>query len=389
MAVLIAVATLASCSTGPTGADRADGSTTAAPSATTPAGPPTTRSTSVPGTSWDRVAPATVGLDGAALRRSADTAEKGKSKCLVVVRDGAIAGEWNFDGTTPTTTQNVFSVTKSITSVLVGIALGDGDLSIDDKAAKWIPEWRGTAADQVTVRDLLSMDSGREWSIGTDYSELIKADDQTAFAVGLSQEHAPGEQWAYNNSAVQTLEAVLSSATHMSVAEFAKERLFEPLGMTHTHMSVDRAGNAVLYQGTESTCEDLARFGLLLLNGGRWGSEQIVPADYVAQATGRSSTKLNVGYGFLFWLNHEGPIGNPLVATDLAALSDPATKVGQLAPGAPQDLFWAIGLGNQIVQVDRGSGTVVVRLGEGGVRPKPPTFGPVEASKVVTEAVVQ
>jgi CubicO group peptidase (beta-lactamase class C family) len=387
MALLIAAATLASCSSGSGGADRANGATTAATTATTSAGPPTTHGGSVPGASWDRVAPAAVGLDAEALGRSAATAEKGKSKCLVVIRDGSIAGEWNFEGTTPTDTQNIFSVTKSITSVLVGIAQDDGDLSIDDKAAKWIPEWRGTAAGQVTVRDLLSMDSGREWSIGTDYSELVKAKDQTAFAIGLSQAHAPGEQWAYNNSGVQTLEAVLSSATHMSVAEFAQQRLFEPLGMAHTHMSLDGAGNTVLYQGTQSSCEDLARFGLLLLNGGRWGSEQIVSADYVAEATGRSSTKLNVGYGFLFWLNHRGPIGNPLVATDLSALSDPTTQVGQLAPGAPRDLFWAIGLGNQIIQVDPGSGTVVVRLGAGGVRPKPPTFGPVEASKVVTEAV--
>jgi len=232
------------------------------------------------------------------------------------------------------------------------------------------------------------MDSGRQWSIGTDYSELIRAKDQTAFAVGLSQAHAPGEQWAYNNSAVQTLDAVLAAATGMPVAEFAQKRLFEPLGMAHTHMSRDGAGNTVLYQGTQSSCEDLARFGVMLLHDGRWGTHQIVSSEYVAEATSRSSTKLNVGYGFLFWLNHRGPIGNPLVATDLAALSDPETKVGQLAPGAPSDLFWAIGLGNQIVQVDRGSGTVVVRLGAGGVRPEPPTFGPVEASKVVTEAVV-
>ena len=87
-----------------------------------------------------------VGLDAAALGRIADTAEVGRSQCLVVVRDGKIAGEWNFGGATPTTTRNVFSVTKSVTSILVGIAQDDGDLSLDDSASKWIPEWRGTPA---------------------------------------------------------------------------------------------------------------------------------------------------------------------------------------------------------------------------------------------------
>lgn len=386
MAVLVTSASLASCSTGSTGADGTGGSTTAARvGSTTPSWP--SRQHAVPGATWDRVTPSSVGLDPDALQRSAETAEAAKSECLVVVREGAIAGEWNFDDTTPTTTRNVFSVTKSITSVLVGIAHDDGDLSLDDHATKWIPRWRGTAAAAVTVRDLLSMDSGRAWSLETDYSRLIRAKDQSAYAVGLDQQHAPGEVWAYNNAAVQTLEVVLESATGMPVEEFAEQRLFDPLGMAHTHMGVDAADNALTYQGVESTCEDLARFGLLMLDEGRWGTKQIVSADFVREATRKPSTELNVGYGYLFWLNTRGHIGNPLVATDLEALSKPDYRVDQLARGAPTDLFWAIGLGNQIVQVDPGSETVVVRLGAGGASAEPATFGPKEASKVVTEAV--
>ena len=381
---------LASCSSGSSGSSGSGGK----------AGPATTESVAsstsrparsnnavVPGATWDRVTPASVGLDQKALQASAKMAEAGKSKCLAVVRDGALAGEWNFDGSTSTTTSNAFSVTKSVTSILVGIAQDDGDLSLDDHASKWIPQWRDTAAKAVTVRDLLSMDSGRAWSLVSDYVDLIKAKDQTAFAIGLAQQHAPGQQWAYNNAAVQTLDAVLKGATGMSVAEFAQKRLFEPLGMAHTRMSLDGSGNTLMYMSLMTTCQDLARFGLLLLHEGKWGTKQIVSSEYVSEATSVSSTKMNVGYGFLFWINHKGPIGDPLVATDLAAVAKPNARVGQLAPGAPSDLFWAIGLGNQIVQVDPGSGTVVVRLGEGGVRPTPPTFGPKEASRVVTQAV--
>lgn len=374
---------LAGCSGGSGG-----GAATTAPAGSTTVAADAELTTAVPGATWDRVEPGAVGLDADALDAIADTAEKGRSQCLVVVRDGSIAGEWDFDDAGSTATRNVFSVTKSITSILVGIAQDDGALSVDDPASQWIPEWRDTPASDITIRDLLSMDSGRSWNLLQDYSELITAGDQTAFAIGLAQEHPPGEVWAYNNAAVQTLDAVLRAATGDDVAEFADERLFGPLGMTHTSMGHDAAGNTVMYQGAESTCEDLARFGLLLLHQGRWGDDQIVSSEYVAEATGKSSTKMNAAYGWLFWMNHHGPIGNPLAASDVSSLSDPDAVVGELAPGAPADLFWAIGLGNQLVQVDPGSGTVVVRLGEGEPRPQPPTFGPPEASAVVTDAVV-
>jgi CubicO group peptidase (beta-lactamase class C family) len=246
------------------------------------------------------------------------------------------------------------------------------------------PEWKGTPSEDVTVRDLLSNDSGRAWSPLIDYRQLIAARDRTAFAVGLSQAQPPGTTWAYNNSAIQTLQRVLQNATGQDVVQFAWQRLFEPLGMRHTTMTTDRAGNAQTFEGVRSTCQDLARFGQLMLDRGRWGSKQIVSARWVHDATAVSSTKLNAAYGYLWWLNHHGVIGSPLVATSVQAASNPSTKRGRFVAGAPDDMFWALGLGNQLVQVDPGSTTVVVRLGTAEPRPQPPTFGPAAASKVVT-----
>ena len=97
-----------------------------------------------PGTSWEKVAPAAVGLDAAKLAQIAVQARRGHSNCLVVVRDGKLAGEWYFNGTGPDTTQDVYSATKSFASTLVGIAQDDGDLRIGDRASRWIPRWRGT-----------------------------------------------------------------------------------------------------------------------------------------------------------------------------------------------------------------------------------------------------
>ena len=335
-----------------------------------------------------RVSPAAAGMDARKLDAIAAQAKKGKSNCLAVVRTGELVGEWYFRGTGPDTAQNIFSATKSVTSTLVGIAQDDGDLNIGDSASKWIPEWRGTPARAVTVRDLLSMDSGREWSMRTDYARLLRARDRTRFAIGLKQQQPPGRVWVYTNAAVQTLQRVLRQATGQDVATYARERLFEPLGMAHTTMTADRAGNAQMFMGVRSTCRDLAGFGSLLLDHGRRGGRQIVSARWVAEATGRSSSKLNAAYGYLWWLNRPGTVAGPLSATDLGAARHPRTVQGPLVHGAPRDMFWALGLGNQLVQVDPGSATVVVRLGTAEPRPEPPTFGPAEASKVVTEAVV-
>ena len=338
---------------------------------------------------WTRVRPAEVGLDAGSLERIAARARRGKSNCLVVVRDGKLAGEWYFRGTGPSTAQNVFSVTKSVASTLVGIAQDDGDLRISSSASRWIPEWRDTPAEAVTVRNLLSNDSGREWSPYTDYVQLLAAANRTRFAIGLEQTSAPGRVWAYNNAAIQTLEQVLQSATHDQVASFARTRLFQPLGMTSTTMTTDRAGNAQLFQGLRSTCRDLARLGVLMLDNGRRAGKRVVSARWVRQATGRPSTELNAAYGYLWWLNRRGVIGNPLAATSLEAARNPAARRGRLVPGAPADMYWALGLGNQLVQVDPGSRTVVVRLGTADTFSQPPTFGPAEASRVVTEAVVR
>jgi CubicO group peptidase (beta-lactamase class C family) len=342
----------------------------------------------VPGFAWKKVAPSTVGLDAKALERVAAQARLGRSNCLVVVRNGRIAGEWYFRGTGKNTAQNVFSVTKSFASTLVGIAQDDGDLRIADSASRWIPRWKGTSAEAVTVRDLLSNDSGREWSLMTDYVDLLQARDKTAFGIGLQQTNPPGTVWAYNNSAIQTLEQVLQRATRQDVAAFTRKRLFGPLGMAHTTMARDGAGNPQVFQGLRSTCRDLARFGLLMLNGGRWGGRQIVSTAWVREATGHSSTRLNAAYAYLWWVNHQGVLGDADSPTRIDELDSPTTRRGRLVPAAPDSVYWALGLGNQLIQVDPRSKTIVVRLGTAEVTPQPPTFGAAEASRVVTQAVV-
>lgn len=350
-----------------------------------PGTPPTTDPGQAvyPGADWPRADPAEAGFDPAKLEEIAAEAEANGSNCLLVIRHGRLVADWYWRGTDAASTQEVFSATKSVTSTLVGIAQGDGDLDVADPASQHIPQWQGTPSQGVTVEDLVSNDSGRHWDLATDYRALVAAGDRTAFGIGLGQDAEPGEVWAYNNAAIQTLDAVLEAATGDHPADYAEERLLGPTGMAHTQMTRDPAGNANLFFGMQSTCEDMARFGYLFLRGGRWDGTQVVPRDWVEAATGRSSQDINAAYGYLWWLNRRGPNTDalhPLTREEAASAPD-----RQLAPGAPADMYWARGLGGQIVQVDPGSDTVVVRLGPGDAAA---TYNQANTARVVTEALV-
>lgn len=333
---------------------------------------------------WPEATPRSAGLDPRRLRQIARDARRRDSTCFSVVRGGTLVGDWNWGGTGAETPREVFSVTKSITSALVGIALRDGLLALDDRAARWIPAWRGTPSASVTIRNLLSGDSGRFWSAASDYGDLIAASDRTAYAVGLEQQYAPGTAWAYNNAAIQTLDAVLREATGGSTADFADERLFTPLGMADTEMT-GTSGSTSMFFGVQTTCQDLARFGQLYLDRGRVDGQRILPATYVDASVGQPSTSLNAAYGHLWWLNRPGLIRGAVDPVDEAG-QPLEERTGQLAPDAPEDLFSAEGLGGQTVLVDPESDTVVVRL---GVLPagEAEVYSTADAARVVTEAL--
>ncbi|MGZ5403242.1 MAG: serine hydrolase domain-containing protein [Nocardioides sp.] len=370
-ALLLAGCTATSPPSGPEGAD-------AAP---VPSGV-TSRADDVGG--WPTASPAAMGFRTKRLARLAREAKQLDSSCYAVVRKGRLVGDWNW-GADRNASREVFSVTKSVTSALVGIALRDGSLELDDRVSRYVRAWRGTDSARVTVRQLLANDSGRFWSLESDYVTLGQAGNRTGYAVGLDQQHAPGSAWAYNNAAIQVLDRVLSRATGMTTADFAAERLFGPLGMTHTRMTPDSSGRSTnTYFGLQTTCLDLARFALLYLQQGAVDGQQLLTPGYVEASVGRSSTEHNAAYGHLWWLNRSGPIRGATDAVDAAG--QPLTpREGQLVPDAPESLYAAIGLAGQIVMVDPRSGTLVVRLGAASEDDEP--YGLPQAAQVVTWAL--
>ncbi len=303
---------------------------------------------------WSTELPEDHGLSSAGLAAMATVADGSDSNCLLVSQAGVIVGEWYWNDFGPDTDQaNVYSVSKSITSALVGIAVEQGELDLE--APVGFGEWQASESDAVTTRNLISNDSGRQWSFDLDYLQLGFQADQTQFAIDLDHQHPIGTWWEYNNAAIQTLERVLGTATGTDVGVFAEQELFGKIHMSST-MGRDSEGNPLTYQGVSASCRDLARFGYLYLRRGRWaGGVQVVPEAWVAEST-TPSTDLNSAYGFMWWLNQPGHWVLP--SAPVRTEGD-----GQIAPDAPTELFAAIGAFGQLIVVDPTTESVWVRLG--------------------------
>jgi CubicO group peptidase (beta-lactamase class C family) len=317
-----------------------------------------------PAAQWAQGNPTELGFDAAKLDQVAGEADP-ETMCMIVTRQGQVVGEWYYGDATAETTDVVMSVTQAYVSTLVGIAQDQGFLDIDDKVSQYIPAWVGTESEDVTIRQILAHTTGREStnSIGNAelHQRLITSNNPGEMAAGLSQVHTPGTVWSQNLPALELLNPILTAATGQDPADFAQEKLFAPIGATHTKMNKTNTGVTWMHSFLETTCEDAARFGHLILNKGNWNGTQVVSEEWVEEATSPSQ-EFNAGWGFLWWLNRPGS----LVSIDNVLTPDydePSDL--KLVPDAPDEMFWGLGFGGRLIQVDPATDTVVVRLGQG------------------------
>ncbi len=302
---------------------------------------------------WSEALPEDEGLDAAALSQAAQVADDIGSYCLLVIRHGKLVGESYFGDAEKTSTHPSWSVAKSYSSALVGIAIERGDIqSLDQSVSDFIPEWKADERAKITVGNIVSMTSGLEWTAFQDYVSMgVFSQDVTKFAIALGAEKEPGSNWTYHNGGVQILEPLFRAATGQTMEQYAEAHLWSKLGMTAS-WGHDAAGHPTAYANVLATCRDHARLGYLYLHGGRWGSEQVVPKAWVT-ATTTPSQLMNRAYGYLWWLNGETP------AMDAMMQAWP----GRMSPAAPKDMFAARGFGNQFIDVIPSLDMIVVRFG--------------------------
>jgi CubicO group peptidase (beta-lactamase class C family) len=312
-----------------------------------------------PGTddSWETVSPAEAGMDSDQLNTALAFAMENASHGVVVLRGGRIVGERYANGWSHQTTRDMFSAQKSVSSVLIGIALERGLIrDLDAPAAELLTEWKETPKAKITVKHLLSMTSGLFSSKRSDLFQHMRAKDKTAFALALDQVHGPGTRWAYNNPAYGLVVELEKRASGKSRQAFAAEALFDPLGMTRSRCALLKVGRLfeMTHHGLETSCRDMARFGLLVLRKGRWRKRQIVSAEYLRTATTPAGSD-NPSYGYLWWLNAAKSYKLPY--TD-------GLQAGRPFPDCPPDTIAALGAKDSLILVVPSLDLVVTRLGE-------------------------
>jgi CubicO group peptidase (beta-lactamase class C family) len=275
-----------------------------------------------PSSTWRSAAPAQVGLDTerlANLVQQLRTNAIAGMHALVIVRHGYVAVEEYFNGSSATQVHTMQSVSKSVTSLVTGIAIAEGKLTTASRVFDVMPAYdtliRGDERKRaVTAGSLLQMRSGINFYeqpyAGSPLERLNSSrDDWVAIALGEPMNAAPGEQWQYNSGGVIALAATVQAATGVPFADYARQELFQPIGIT-TETWIRSPFNGMPHTGGGLNLRviDLARIGYLVLRHGKWNSTQVVPESWVVESTRvhtpapRTFGGYGTDYGYLWWL---------------------------------------------------------------------------------------
>lgn len=272
---------------------------------------------------WDVSTPEAHGLDPMLVARLYYNAEDVETiRSLLVVKDGYLIAEKYFHGGSIESKDRLQSVTKSLTSALVGLALEDGCLeSLDQNAVEFLPEQAGRIRDprknEITVRHLLQMRAGFPWEeSATELFELMYTGFRPSVFVDVPLVRDPGTGMEYSNISSHLLSIIVSRACDADLLDFGKENLFDPLGVEPGDWITDWEGYRNGHADLHLRPRDMARFGLLYLNDGMWDGEQLVPAQWVQeshQVYSREAWPFRIGsnfedmsYGYQWWSAQAG-----------------------------------------------------------------------------------
>ncbi|GAA4181076.1 hypothetical protein GCM10022287_35820 [Gryllotalpicola koreensis] len=256
--------------------------------------------------------PASLGIDPAAITAFADAVDtKGLGvHGLVVARHGRVAAESWWHPYRPDEPHMMFSVSKAFTSMAVGLAISEGLLALDEPTHEIFPEFREIPGQ--TVRHLLTMTTGH----GDDLWGVLRAlpeRDGVELFFESPAEYPPGTHFVYSTASTYVLAAAVVRRAGVSLTEYLDERLFGPLGWATPQWERDARGLEHGGTGLKLTTRQLAQFGQLLLQRGQWDGRQLVPAEWVDQASAHQvrnpwfgSHESEVGYGFQLWRSSHG-----------------------------------------------------------------------------------
>ena len=213
------------------------------------------------------------------------------------------------------------SVTKSIASIMIGVAIKEGGISNTDvKVVDFFEDYDLSIADEslktATLENLLTMQLGMEWheidrpidSTNTT-GQLEASQDWIQFTLNQPMDTIPGTKWVYNSGASQLMSGIIKKATGLYIDEYAEKHLFTPLGIKNYHWKKTPAGYTDTEGGLYLEAQDLAKIGFLMLRGGKWEEQQIISSEWVKKSvTKQVSFDKEKGYGYQWWRDDQDGI---------------------------------------------------------------------------------
>jgi CubicO group peptidase (beta-lactamase class C family) len=286
---------------------------------------------------WAIASPESVGIDGTRLCGIAATlkAQGADVHAVVIVRHGKLVfeqyyagydepwgsphGQHDFDATTR---HDMRSASKSVVSLLVGIAIERKLIAgVDEPVVKFFPEYAALKTPgwiDVTLRHLLTMSSGIQWDENRGWTDpandephLGKDADPVSYVLGKPIAVAPDEIWNYNGGGTDLLGNILERASGKPLNDFAREVLFEPLGITDGRWENYQNGRVAAAAGLRLRPRDAAKIGQLVLDHGAWNGRQLVPAAWIAQSTAPRFQAIGY-FGGLFFYGYQWWLGRTL-----------------------------------------------------------------------------
>lgn len=266
-----------------------------------------------------RTTPEAVGIDSAGIVAFLDAVEQkvGGLHSIMVLRHGQVAAEGWWNPYAPSHPHQLYSLSKSFTSTAVGFAVSEGLLTVEAPVASFFTDiLPGEITENIAamkVKHLLTMSTGHDKdALGPTVS--AKDGDWVKAFLHLPIEHLPGTKFVYNSAATYMLSAIVQKLTGLRVVDYLKPRLFDPLGIEGMTWETCPKGINTGGWGLNIKTEDIARFGQLYLQKGKWEGKQIIPEKWVEEATTKHVSNGNPsdpsdwsqGYGYQFWRCRHG-----------------------------------------------------------------------------------
>lgn len=262
-----------------------------------------------PTKTWSISTPEKQGVSSAGLEEADKLIKENypNVRSLLVVRHGFLIYEKYYNGADRDKANPVYSVTKSIMSALTGIAIEQKLIkNVDQPVGELLPEYfkkiDNPRKKEITLKNVLTMSGGLE-TVDNNYASFFTSDDWLAYTLKKPMTDKPGTKFVYNTGLTQFLSNIITKVSGMNTKEFAEKYLFSKIGINAEHWVTDPKGYYGGGYGLSITPRDMAKFGYLYLNNGKWDGEQVIPQEWVEESTKKHITANESNdYGYLFWL---------------------------------------------------------------------------------------